>query len=121
MATASGAGDRLDRRALNRATLAEAWLGRPLAAAGSAEGMILRYLAAFGPASVADIQAWSGLTRLREPTERLGGRLRRFRDKRGRQLYDLPDAPGPTPGRPARSGSCPRSTTCCWPTPTAPG
>jgi hypothetical protein len=81
--------------------LAEAWLGRPLAAAGSAEGMILRYLAAFGPASVADIQAWSGLTRLREPTERLGGRLRRFRDERGRQLYDLPDAPRPDPGAPS--------------------
>jgi len=63
--------------------------------------MILRYLAAFGPASVADIQAWSGLTRLREPTERLGGRLRRFRDERGRQLYDLPDAPRPDPEAPS--------------------
>ena len=48
--------------------------------------MILRHLAAFGPASVADIQAWSGLTRLREPTERLGPALRRFRDEGGRQL-----------------------------------
>ncbi|HWD46173.1 MAG TPA: winged helix DNA-binding domain-containing protein [Actinomycetota bacterium] len=80
--------------------LAEAWLGRPLAA-GSPEGLVLRHLAAFGPASVADIQAWSGLTRLREPTERLGGALRRLRDEDGRQLYDLPDAPRPDPGVPS--------------------
>jgi Winged helix DNA-binding domain len=80
--------------------LAETWLGRP-PAAGSAEGLVLRHLAAFGPASVADIQAWSGLTGLREPTERLGGGLRRFRDERGRQLFDLPDAPRPDPGVPS--------------------
>jgi hypothetical protein len=30
-----------------------------------------RHLAAFGPASVADIQAWCGLTRLRGPVEQL--------------------------------------------------
>jgi hypothetical protein len=77
--------------------LVEAWLGRP-PTAGSPEDLILRHLTAFGPASVADVQAWSGLTRLREPMERLGGGLRRFRDEHGRQLYDLPDAPGPDPG-----------------------
>jgi hypothetical protein len=81
--------------------LAESWLGRPLAAPASPDGLILRHLAAFGPASVADVQAWCGLTRLREPVERLAPTLRRFRDEHGRVLYDLPGAPRPDPGNPA--------------------
>jgi len=63
---------------------------------------VLRYLAAYGPASVADIQAWSGLTRLREVTERLGGRLRPLAGPDGAALLDLADAPAsPDPGTPA--------------------
>jgi Winged helix DNA-binding domain len=54
---------------------------------------------------VADIQAWSGLTRLREVTERLGPRLRAFAGPAGNrsdaELLDLPDAPRPDPGVPA--------------------
>jgi hypothetical protein len=104
--------------------LAESWLGRPLATPSSPDDLIRRHLAAFGPASVADIQAWSGLTRLREPVERLGTGLRRFRDGRGRILYDLPDAPVPTPTPRPRRASSPTSTTCYSPspptTPTAP-
>jgi hypothetical protein len=63
--------------------------------------MLLRYLGAFGPASVLDAQMWCGLTRLGEVAERLGPRLRRFRDENGRQLLDLPDAPRPDPDTPA--------------------
>lgn len=71
--------------------LAEEWLGRPLDAAPSAARMVSRYLAAFGPASVMDVQAWSGLTRLRPVIEAMS--LRKYRDMEGRVLYDLPEAP----------------------------
>lgn len=75
-------------------TSAQSWLGRDLPAADPA-AVIRRYLAAFGPASVADVQAWSGLTRLREVVQAL--ELRTFVSEDGGELFDLPDAPLPDP------------------------
>ena len=66
--------------------------------------LVLRYLAAFGPASAADVTTWSGLTQLAPVLERLGAQLRRYRDTQGRTLFDLartrlPDPDTPAPAR----------------------
>ncbi|RFU42528.1 winged helix DNA-binding domain-containing protein [Actinomadura logoneensis] len=85
---------------LARHTVLDAWLGAP-AAEPDPDALVLRYLTAFGPASVADAQHWSGLTGLGEVFARLAPRLLTFEDENGRVLYDLPDAPRPDAGTPA--------------------
>lgn len=79
-------------------TPVERWLGAPLRAA-PVDKLVLRYLGAFGPATVGDVQLWSGLTKLREVVERLP--LRTFHGQAGQTLYDLPDAPRPSADTPA--------------------
>lgn len=81
-------------------SLAEEWIGESMARTPQPETMVLRYLAAFGPASVADMQAWSGVTRLAEVVARLRSKLRVYRDDTGRELFDVPDAPLADPNLP---------------------
>jgi hypothetical protein len=72
-------------------------LAEPRPPLGSAEDLVLRYLAALGPATVADAQEWSGVSGLAPVFEALRERLVTFTDERGRECFDLPGAPRPDP------------------------
>jgi hypothetical protein len=82
-------------------TLADEWLRTgPLTPEASPEALVRRYLGAFGPASVADFQTWSGLKSMKPVFGGLRDELRTFKDERGRELFDLPDAPQPDDATP---------------------
>lgn len=76
-------------------TTAESFLGESVRPAAHAQPLALRYLAAFGPATPADFQAWSGLGNAKPLFEELRPQLVTFRDERKRELFDLPGAPRP--------------------------
>jgi winged helix DNA-binding protein len=84
-----------------RFTLADDWLGRPIPTDDRLPELIHRYLTAFGPASVADLQTWSGLGKLKPAVEALRPDLALYRDERRRELFDLPDQPLPEADQPA--------------------
>lgn len=91
-----------DRPRADRYGLAEDWLAaREIGEDDARAFLARRYLGAFGPATVADMSSWSGITvaELKPIVGRL--ELRRFRDEQGRELLDLPDAPLPDPEMPA--------------------
>ncbi len=88
---------------------ARSWLGADGASGEPAASHLLRrYLAAFGPATRADIAQWSGLPlkMLELALARL--ELRRLRDELGRELLDLPRAPLPAGDIPAPPRFLPR-------------
>jgi hypothetical protein len=88
------------KRGTGRWTTLDSWTGGGLKQ-GEVEDTVLRYLAAYGPASVSDIRVWSGLPGLRGVVDRLRPDLRVYHDENGIELLDLPDLPLIEEGTPA--------------------
>ncbi len=94
----------LSRSAAPRLTTLRSWLGPASGAPPpdqAADGVIERYLRAFGPATVSDVRAWSGIPNLREIVARMRPRLRSYRDLSGRELLDVADGVFASPDEPA--------------------
>ena len=82
--------------------VAETYLGKKIAKSSGARDLALRYLAAFGPATPADFQTWSGLRTAKAVFEELRPHLVTFEgEKRKSELFDLPEAPRPDEDTPA--------------------
>ena len=82
-------------------TTLKAWTGHDVEKKPSVDAVMLRYLAAFGPATVQDAATWSRYTALREVFERLRPQLVTYRDLDGREYFDVPDVPLPDADTPA--------------------
>ena len=80
---------------------AESWLRKPVAACATLGPLVLRYLSAYGPATVKDAQAWTGVPNLDPVFASLGKTLIAVPGPTGKPLYDLPDAPRPDADTPA--------------------
>ncbi|MEP6987027.1 MAG: winged helix DNA-binding domain-containing protein [Chloroflexota bacterium] len=87
-------------------TLANVWLGKPIPEHEHLQELVLRYLAAFGPATIADIQTWSylSLPTLKEAIESLRPQLTVYRDEKKKELFDVagesvPEGDVPAPVR----------------------
>lgn len=81
--------------------LAETLLDQHLHTTAEAEEFTRRYLAAYGPATAADMQTWSWLPEAKATLDTLRPELAVFRDESGKELFDLPDAPRPDGDVPA--------------------
>lgn len=82
-------------------TRAENWVSPPFMRSLDLKALVRRYLRAYGPASIADMQSWSGLSKLAEVFDAIMDELVAFEDDNGRVLYDMPDAPRPDADTPA--------------------
>lgn len=82
-------------------TLADSWIGRSISSEDRLPELVFRYLAAFGPASVTDMQTWSGMPAMKEAFEKLKPELKLYRAEGRREFFDAPDLAIPSGDVPA--------------------